>query len=71
MVVNRRRVSLGPAEQHQVELPVSLMDEVACVLVLVELGEALPVGRVGLVSEELLGIYYARGESYRSLILNH
>ncbi len=54
VVVDRRRVALGPAQQHQVELAVALVDEIARVLILVELGEFVPVGLLGVVPRKQL-----------------
>ena len=58
VVVDGRLVAGGPAEEHQVELAIALVDEVPGVLVLVELGKLLPVRVRGSVAgEELLDLH--------------
>ncbi len=58
VVVDRRLVALRPAEQHQVELSVALVDQVARIAVVVELGELAPVQRLRLVTGSYLMLYY-------------
>jgi hypothetical protein len=51
VVVNARLVSLTPAQEHEVELAVALVDQVPRVLVAVPLGKLFPVGWARLVAE--------------------
>ena len=52
VVVDGGLVAGRPAEEHQVEFAVSLVDEVPCVLVLVKLGKLLPVALSRVVGAE-------------------
>ena len=52
VVVNGALVSLRPAQQHQVELSVALVDQVSSVAVFVKLGELGPVSGARLVRAE-------------------
>ena len=49
VVVNGGLVARGPAQEHQVELPVAFVNQVTGVLVFVELGVFVPVGFLGVV----------------------
>ena len=57
VVVNGGLVARGPAQEHQVELPVALVNQVTGVLVFVELGVFVPVGFLGVVGASRVQVW--------------